>query len=195
MPATVLTVYRSGGEYLPAHVERLYGQCADYPFFCLSDVTLDVPHYRMKHNWPTWFSKLEAFRLSGPILYMDLDTAVVGDLTPFLDAAEQHDFIALRNPLPTPSRFGSGLMAWRGDMTHIYRRFLGNPERHIARCTTQRVWGDQGFIAESEPNPVLWQDLFPGEIVSWKVDCKEGVPETARVVYFHGNPRPWQVGM
>jgi hypothetical protein len=133
--------------------------------------------------------------LPGPILYIDLDTTIRGDITPLLDAVEQHDFIALRNPYPTPSRFGSGLMGWRGDMSHVYTRFASDPEFHIKRCTTQALWGDQGFIAEDVPNPVLWQDLFPGEIVSWKAECKTGVPEQARVVYFHGEPRPWAVGM
>lgn len=195
MPATVLTVLRSGGEYLPEHVERLYRQCQDYDFLCLSDVPLDVPHCRMEHNWPTWFSKLEMFRLHGPVLYTDLDTAVTGDLAPLLEAVEQHDFIALKNPLPTPSRFGSGLMGWRGDMSNVYRRFLADPGYHAKRCVTPQVWGDQGFIAEDCPSPAFWQDLFPGEILSWKVDCAQGVPQQARVLYFHGTPRPWQVGM
>jgi hypothetical protein len=195
MSATVLTVLRSGAEYRPEHVERLYRQCGDVPFLCLSDVHLDVPHYRMWHSWPGWFSKLEMFRLQGPILYMDLDTTVTGDLRPLLDAAEQYDFVALRNPLPTPSKFGSGLMAWRGDLSSIYHRFLADPEGHMPRCTTAQLWGDQGFISEDCPDPVFWQDLFPGEILSWKVDCNTGIPPQARVVYFHGLPRPWQVGM
>jgi hypothetical protein len=195
MSAAVLTVLRSGGEYRPEHVTRLYDQCIGQAFLCLSDVDLPVPHYRMQHGWPGWFSKLEMFRLHGPILYMDLDTTVTGDLTPLLDAAEEHDFIALRNPLPTPSRFGSGIMAWRGDMSRVYKRFKEAPAYHAARCTTQQVWGDQGFIAETETPSAYWQDLFPGQIASWKVDCKEGVPPDARVIYFHGYPRPWQIGM
>jgi hypothetical protein len=190
--AAILTVLRSGGDYTWEHVERLRAQCEqhapDSRFHCLHD---DL----MLHKWPGWFSKIEALRLTGPILYMDLDTSVMGDLTPLLEAAETRRFIALRNPLPTPSRFGSGLMAWSGDMSHVYRRFAADPARHVARCTTQAVWGDQGFIAEDEPDPTLWQDILPGQIVSWKVECKQGIPETARVVYFHGKPRPWDVGM
>ena len=191
-PTTVLTVLRSGGDYTFEHVERLRAQCEQTTpgvrFFCLHDEA-------MLHRWPGWWAKMELFRFTGPVLYMDLDTAVVGNLTPLLDAATEHDFIALRNPLPTPSRFGSGLMAWRGDMSHVYTRFRRDPRIHMSRCNTQQLWGDQGFISEDCPNPVLWQDLFPGEILSWKVDCKQGIPETACVVYFHGQPRPWDVGM
>ena len=195
MPATILTVLRSGGEYTPAHVERLYRQCRGFPFLCLSDVPVAAPHYPMEHRWQGWFAKLEVFRLRGPMLYMDLDTAVTGDLTPLLAAVEQHDFIALRNPMPTPSLFGSGVMGWRGDLRHIYERFRQDPDHHTHRCTTARTWGDQGFIAEDCPAPVFWQDLFPDAVLSWKVDCPQGVPPSARIVYFHGPPRPWEVGM
>lgn len=192
MPTTILTVLKSGGEYNWSHVARLEKQCRqhapDTRFTCLHD---DI----MLHGWPGWFSKIEALRLPGPILYMDLDTTITGDLTPLLEAVPKHDFIALRNPLPTPSRFGSGLMGWRGDMGHVYRRFAQDPDHHIKRCTTQALWGDQGFIAEDVPDPVFWQDLFPGQIVSWKVECKTGIPEAARVVYFHGTPRPWSIGL
>lgn len=191
-PTLILTVLRSGGEYALEHVERLRGQCAQATpharFFCLHDEN-------MHHKWPGWWAKIEMFRLPGPVLYMDLDTSVVGDLTPLLDAALEHDFIALRNPLPTPSRFGSGLMAWRGDMSHVYARFRQDPDMHMRRCTTQKLWGDQGFLSEDHPDPALWQDLFPSQVLSWKVECRQGIPATARVVYFHGKPRPWDIGM
>lgn len=192
MSARILTVFREGGDYRPEHVERLRRQCAVHapgtPFTCLQGPLLE-------HDWPGWWSKIHVLREPGPVLYMDLDTAIVGCLTPLLAAAPQHRFIALRNPLPTPSRFGSGLMAWSGDMGHVYARFAKDPAHHMRRCTTRFLWGDQGFISETETPNALWQDLLPGQIVSWKVDCKGGVPSDARVVYFHGTPRPWDVGM
>lgn len=192
MPAKILTVLREGGEYRAEHVERLRRQCQTFApgieFMCLNGGPQD-------DGWPGWWAKVSAFRLPGPILYMDLDTHVVGDLTPPLRAVERYRFIALRNPLSTPSRFGSGLMGWSDDMTHVQRRFAAAPEHHMRRCTTQRLWGDQGFIAEDEPEPALWQDILPNQIVSWKVDCKAGIPKDARVVYFHGKPRPWDVGL
>lgn len=138
---------------------------------------------------------MHLFQYTGPVLYFDLDTTIRGDLQPLLRAAEEHRFIALRNPLPNPSKFGSGIMAWSGDMRHVFERFRRDPRDNMRRCTTPWAWGDQGFIAETETPDAYWQDLFPGEILSWRVDCKAGVPKQARVVYFHGKPRPWEVGM
>ena len=196
----IVTVLRSGGEYKPEHVLRLHRQCRQFaprtPFAVLTDVEIpNVANIRLQNGWPGWWSKMEAFDLDGPIFYLDLDTSIVGDLTPILRAACEHSFIALRNPMKNPSRFGSGLMAWGGNMRHVLQRFSLDPERHMARCTTQKLWGDQGFIGETETPDAYWQDLFPGQILSWKVECDNAIPPDARIVYFHGKPRPWDVGM
>lgn len=198
MQPTILTVLRSGGVFRPEHVVRLQNQCArhapDVPFFCLTDVDLPCGVH-MTHRWPGWWAKMNLFQIEGPVLYMDLDTSVTGDLGPLLASVQRERFIALRNPLPTPSKFGSGLMAWSGDMKHVHERFLSSPEMHMRRCSTPRLWGDQGFLSETETPSAYWQDLFPGEVLSWKVDCTAGVPAEARIVYFHGEPRPWEIGM
>jgi hypothetical protein len=192
VPARILTVFREGGDYRPEHVERIRKQCArhapDTEFLCLEGPLLT-------NDWPGWWSKIHLFLHPGPVLYMDLDTLIVNSLQPLLDAAEQHEFIALLNPMDTPSKFGSGLMAWNGDLRYIYDRFAADPGYHMARCKTSQLWGDQGFISEDCPDPAFWQDLFPDEILSWKVDCKTGIPHKARVVYFHGQPRPFDIGL
>lgn len=195
MARQILTVLRSCGEYRPEHVERLRDQCAahsDAEFRCLSDMV--VPgRIELKHNWPGWWSKIEMFRLPGPWLYMDLDTTVLGDLAPLLDAVGRHEFIALRDFNPHLREMGSGLMAWRGDASHIYRKFREEPAWHMTRCKTRRWFGDQGFIEPLTEGRAHWQDILPGTVVSWKKHCKEGIPKGARVVCFHGKPRPWEV--
>jgi hypothetical protein len=124
---------------------------------------------------------------------MDLDTTVRGDLTPLLDAAEAHDFIALKDFNPHIREMGSGLMAWRGDASHIYDAFRANPAEQMERCTTPRWLGDQGFIEPLTEGRAYWQDILPGAVVSWKKHCQQGVPDSARVICFHGKPRPWEV--
>lgn len=188
MQPTVICVLRRGGEYKDEHVGRLRAQVNGAPFFCLDDV-------RMVHRWPGWWSKIEMFRFQGPYLYIDLDTLIVDDLAPLLDAATKHDFIALRD-FNSPNQMGSGLMAWRGDMTHLYTTFASDPEAHMARCNTRAAWGDQGFLDPlTRDFRVHWQDILPGAVVSWKKHCKDGIPDGAKVVCFHGRPRPWDVGL
>src|SRR5210317_361583 len=101
---TVLTVLRRGGEYKDSHVERLRQQVEPYTrnFVCIDDEA-------MTHDWPKWWGKMEAFKRPGPCLYFDLDTTIVGDITPMLDAATRYPFIALRNPMRGVP-MGSGIM-------------------------------------------------------------------------------------
>lgn len=191
MARRILTVLRSGGEYKPEHVERLRDQCAkhsDAGFYCLSDVP--VPgRIEMRNDWPGWWSKMEAFRLPGPWLYMDLDTTVRGDLDALM---MPRSFVVLRDFYRGGANVGSGLMAWSGCMAGLYLAFARNPAVR-AEYTRRGRLGDQGFIQDFGPKPEFWQDVTPGAVVSWKRHCKRGIPSGARVVCFHGKPRPWEI--
>lgn len=200
MQPRIATVLRSGGEFTVDHVERLRDQCARHahgvPFICLSDVTLLEERDRIPlvHDWPGWWAKMELFRLSGPVLYMDLDTSVVGDLSPLLEVSSLNRFTVLRDLNPSQRVMGSGLMAWSGSMLHLYSAFAADAKRHMADCNSPRWHGDQGFIERHTTDREYWQDALPGAVVSWKKHCASGVPDDARVVCFHGKPRPWEVG-
>lgn len=187
----ILTVLRSGGEYRQEHVDRLRKQCEthapDVPFLCMTEGN------GLKHDWPGWWAKCETFRVRGPVLYMDLDTTICGDLTPLLDVACNHDFVALRDFNPHMRDIGSGLMAWRSDMRGLYETFIDDPAMHMASCQTRRWFGDQGFIDRHVGAREYWQTLLPGAVVSYKKHCRGGVPEGARVICYHGKPRPWDV--
>ena len=57
-----------------------------------------------------------------------------------------------------------------------------------------RVGGDQKFLEEVLlKNCCVWQDEFPNQIFSYKIHCKGELPENAKIVCFHGRPRPKQV--
>lgn len=196
----IVTVLRSGGDFAPEHVLRLYAQCQRFapgvPFICLSDMPIPEPGIltvAFETAWPGWWAKMEVFRVPGPVLYMDLDTTIVGDLSPLLAAAYSHQFIALRDFNPQSREMGSGLMAWSGSMVHLWLEFRRRPEQHMRQCSTPRFWGDQGFIEPRTPARQYWQTLLPRAVVSYKKHCRDGVPDGARVVCYHGHPRPWEV--
>jgi hypothetical protein len=201
----IACVLRSGGAYKPEHVRRLQAQAAkfapDVTFVCLSDVRVPgVMTWPLRHDWPGWWSKIELFRHSAfgvgaRVLYLDLDTTIVGDLRPLLDRPEP--FLALANFYVRAGRqtvggeLGSGLMQWTaGDMGHIYDRFAVNPDGIMANCGG---YGDQLFIHNEAGERAYWQDVVPDAVVSYKVHCAKGVPESAKVVCYHGRPRPWEV--
>jgi hypothetical protein len=197
---TILTVLRSGGDFKPEHVVRLYDQWhqwgpADSRFLCLTDMKLPdfINTEELQFGWPGWWSKIECFDYQGPILYMDLDTTIVGDLAPLCQVAKEHRFTALRDFNPQSREMGSGLMAWCGDMSFVMSQFMKAPERFMRECRTSKHWGDQGFIEPLTTGRTYWQNLLPGKVVSWKKHCRGGVPDGVSVICFHGKPRPWDV--
>jgi hypothetical protein len=150
----------------------------------------------LKHDWPGWWAKLEAFRLRGPVLYLDLDSVVVGDLTPLLNTARRTHFVALADfDARSGRRLASGVLAWSGRMRWLYEAFARAPEAHMKANATRRHWGDQGFLDRRIRKLTLWQDILPGALVSWKLDMKGRgpAPSDARIVCFHGQPRPWEI--
>lgn len=159
---------------------------------CITDdATLLPPGVRAKappFGLTGWWNKLVLFKpgmFEGRVLYLDLDMIVRGDLTDFANYAG--NFAILRDPF-FPEKMNSSLMAWEaGTMDHIWERFsdAGMPQ-------FDHRGGDQNFIQAMQPEADRWQDICPGQIVSFKADCwKQGkAPTNARVIVFHGHPRP-----
>lgn len=135
-----------------------------------------------------WWNKLQLFRPGAfpageRVVYLDLDTVVVGDLGPLLDY--RGPFAALRD-FYRKWGLGSGVMAWEaGTCDDIWTEWdrLGRPELR---------GGDQSWIEYMRPDAVRLQNEVPG-IVSYKVHCLNGVPKHSRLVCFHGSPRPHEV--
>lgn len=188
---TAACVLKTGGEYNRHHVEKLRDMVGDCDFVCLSDDP-SVPGYvPLKHNLPGWWSKIELFALPGPILYFDLDTVVLDEIDDLMAAIEQHDFLILRDVYrgkDDPMAMQSSVMGWRGDMSYVYDLFMVDP---AAWMTSLR--DDQRFLEKVVEGATYWQDVLPGALVSFKVNVQgKHVPKDAQVIFFHGQPRPWQ---
>ncbi len=213
---TIACVLRSGGwtnagkrfEYLPEHVLWLRKQIEDnattpYRFVCLSDLTFGTDIILLKHKWPGWWSKMELFRpglFEGRVFYIDLDTAVVGNIDDLLRYSYKR-FTVLKN-LSGHKGMGSGVMGWRadwrGDFSFLYEAFLKDPEGIMAQYTSTAQWGDQGFIQDqlnaANVKRDYWQELFPGAIKSFKFDLNRGSPgPETKLVCYHGRPKPWEI--
>lgn len=176
-----------------SHVER---------FVCLTDMPVknsSVECVRLQHGWPGWWSKIEAFspRLAPEgdrVLYIDLDTCIVGDLSaiascpdPFLIMGDVY-----RRPPKSPQiQYQSSIMAWTaGPFVNVYSDFVKGPAAVMEKF---RVIGDQGWIQSKVGSAALWENVVPNQVVSFKKDCRRGLPKNARVVVFHGVPKPWAV--
>lgn len=147
----------------------------------------DIKKSRRPINLVGWWNKIYLFKsgaLEGRVLYFDLDTAITGDLTPL--GSYGGEFAILRD-FNRPQNFGSGVMMWDASKCgDIWEDFVR------AGCPNLRR-GDQVWIQKCRPNADLLQDLYPSVFVSYKCHCGAGLPADARVVCFHGSPRPHEV--
>lgn len=206
----VAIVLRSGGEFKPAHVERLHKHIAMHlpsaDVVCLSDVDVSCQRIPLIHGWPGWWSKMELFRpdVEGDLFYMDLDTSIVGSLADFANV----DRLTVLSDFYFPQRVQSSLMFIpEHERAAIWEAWIADPDRHMRECTTRERWGDQGFLGQFWQNRAQrWQDVLPGQAISYKCHVRKStrsdkefgdgtLPENARVVCFHGKPRPWGINL
>lgn len=157
---------------------------------CLTDVDVPVEKIHLKHDWPGWWSKLEVFRvITGPALYLDLDTVITGSLD---ELVTQPHFAMLQN-FHGHDIGGAGVMWFNGPVKGVYERFVEDPERVINYYRNHAEGsyrGDQGFI-----NDFLGDvpRVSHPSIRSYKKHCLKGLPENTSMVVFHGKPRPTEI--
>lgn len=195
----VVCVLKSGGEYGPEHVIRLRDQVlAHLPgarFFCMSDIKVaGVKCLPLVEGLPGWWAKMEMFhpKFGSDFLYLDLDTSVVGDLSEIAG----HGRLAIMRDVYRPMGLQSSVMFLTEQARlGVWQVWNSAPASHW--MTIHRKGGDQAFLERFWLEAAdRWQDVLPGQIVSYKADRvgATGVPDGARLVVFHGRPRPWQVG-
>ncbi|MBO9102004.1 hypothetical protein J5287_28455 (plasmid) [Rhizobium sp. K1/93] len=203
---SIFCVLRSGGEYTAHHVLRLRAQVMNHlpnaDFRCLCDIGIrGVQTLPLTYDWPGWWSKMELFRpeFSGDILFMDLDTSIVGRLDDIVSVGR----LALMRDIYRPEGLQSSIMYLPEAVRRpVWSEWISSPERWMEIC---RKGGDQAVLEHCWINAAdRWQDILPGQIVSWKSQVRRALaddesgngstPDNARVVVFHGKPRPWEIG-
>lgn len=208
----IVSVLRLSKDFTTQHAQWLHKQLVGYNSVCLTDAKYikGVNTAPLLYNWPGWWSKIELFNPEHPvlgkedILYMDLDTVITGDISDFLKV----EGLTMLSDFGDPNNVNSSLMKIScADKEKVWKAFINNPMEIMEKCQTPELWGDQGFIG-SITTPQRWQDILPGKVVSYKANiAKPGMigfnqnlydgiangelPSDARIVCFHGSPRPW----
>lgn len=201
-----LTVYKSGVAFTKDYVINLrrgvmQNITADHRFVCLSD-TVDRAKYDsesdihwepLKHGWPRHWSKAEMFRPDlekyGRFLFIDLSSVIVGSLDEM--AAVEGVCVTKDFQYDCPSQ--SILMFPAGSCRDVWEKFIADPDRWIAEGSKMEPPNFHDQILMSDMDLPYWQDILPGQVVSFKKDCAEGVPDAARIVKFHGKPKPHDI--
>ena len=217
----IACLLKYGGDYDSTYVRNLamgVRKHANFPyeFVCLSDRASDVARdcgslvdetiWLDHREWPGWWSKLELFRLCGPVLYFDLDTVIVGSLEPLADLVlhrlGEGQLLMVADFYRGDAQ--SGILGWSGDMGAIYTNFIRDYAKDAtwtpARFSSGMSVGDLRFKGDGDwlrrhaaadgIGVLLAQNFVPG-VVSYKVNVQgRSLPVGSSVVCFHGKPRP-----
>ncbi len=162
-------------KYGPEHVDNLRAQCADYGH------NLRTTDLRHPEKYKGWFAKLELYAPWNehlrPCVSLDLDTYVVGDLTPILELPDE-------------------LFVLKGHQPH----HRGNSSVVRVPTDTSEMWDTWVRDSEKYDSESYFHWQFPRKYIQDYVDGiysytdhnlrAHGIPEDARLICFQGNRKP-----
>lgn len=131
----------------------------------------------------TW-QKLSLFRpgqFAGRVLYLDLDSVIVGPLD---ELVEHKGAVHLADWGWDRNVHAGGTLVWDAEIEApcIWDAFHAK--------VPLRFDNDQEWMTTLG----VWDRLPPHLIRSYRYHCKQGVPQGASVIAFHGKPKPHELG-
>lgn len=192
-----------GTKFSPEYVNRLYlgfkrNTTIPFKFHCFTDDPKGLHPEVVAQQLPKtgltgWWNKLWLFNkdlpITGRVVYADLDTLIVRNVDDIL--SHDQGFAILRDLYtveknPKTHEAQSAFMSFEAHKySHLWDTFYPRAKQIIAEY---KNFGDQVWIYRNEKNLTFYQDLFPKQLVSYKVACLKGLPNEARIVCYHGAP-------
>lgn len=149
-------------------------------------------------NNPSCYRRLRLFAptpgkwLGERFVCVDLDTVIVGDLTPLWDRPE--DFVIWKSPGARLNPYcGSMFMLRTGTRPRVWLDFDEETSPKMTRAANF-FGSDQAWIALClGPDEATWGPAEGAYSFRTEIGSKP-LPENARIVFFHGIPDPWDAG-
>lgn len=147
-------------------------------------------------NNPSCYRRLRLFApepgawLGERFLCIDLDTVITGDLRPVFNRTE--DFVIWQSPGGNRNPYcGSMFMLTAGARPDVWMKF--DEQRSPVLTAAKGLFGsDQAWIAYVLGNDEATWGPEDG-VYSYRSEvAKHRLPKSAKVVFFHGKPDPWE---
>ena len=166
----------SRGIFTPEWVDKLYrgvkrNTTQPFRFVCFVDKDYsfkeDIEARRYTLNYRNMFCLLEPFQLRSDVLFMGLDTVIVGNIDPLITYRPTR-LMMTRDP-NNPKIGCSGVMMFP-DGTGIWERFVQERKKWERSAKMGGYVSDMMFL-KHVPHGYL-DDMLPGVCVSYKVHVK-----------------------
>lgn len=170
---TITTVLKTSERYNSKWIDIMLASLKrnmTIPFkFCpMSDSPLPYTHYSFVQDNPGFWNKIELFRpglWSGPVLFLDLDTVITGDLAPIIQHCQGQEFLMYRgNPNKDTSITypASPVMYWEKCPTELWTIWNSKPAEVWRKQYAGGSIGDQAFIREHASFGIIQDCMPPG---------------------------------
>lgn len=138
-----------------------------------------------------WWNKLYLFKKGhfkdgDRIIYFDLDTCIVGDLD---EIVQYNGSFAILSDVYRKGGLQSSVMMWEAgneELENIWNSYESSGFPNIEG-------GDQAWIESQNISSDIIQQKYPDDFASYFLQSQFDIPRYAKVVFFHGHPRPHQV--
>ena len=166
-------------------------------FVCIADHPIDDIVTMMPINdLPGWWGKNNLF---SPVvsksrnLWLDLDVCITGSLDGLVEPLVDSQLrIGLNWAVSGHGGCQSSMMYWEGDSAQIIHDEFDSAIAHWPPINRPPIlWGDQEWITVLRDTQRLDVEYFSSvDMISYKYHARDGLPEGAKVVVFHGRPNP-----
>jgi len=205
MSGLIIACVRTGTRYSLLYVTKLRNMVArhlkrPYTMVCLTDqpgrcegVTfIDVTATSLQGWWAKMLLFEPEWRGRDKVVYLDLDTVVIGDPAPLADVPGEfaicENFTRLAGNADYPCKFNSSVMVIGGGMaSFVWTAFQRRQELLLM---THARHGDQACIEELYPRAALLQSLVPKGFFCNYRDLTMHKPKQAAIINFGGSRKP-----
>ena len=168
----------------------------EHRFICFSNEGLKIDNVETRMfaspSYRGCLPKLSVFNpdngLEGRVIMLDLDIAITGNLDEMFSYTGE---FMTREAFRFPGKSGGDIVFFEaGNQKGLWAVFRKNT-KHFENKLKAR---ERLVYREYKPDGDFVQQKYPGQIFSYRRHImKKGLPESCRIVTFHGKPRPHEV--
>ena len=181
--------------YTEQWVERLFRgfkrHCSvPFDFVCYTDKIRDYEEpilQEMLTESPDYGAFMEPYRNDGPMILVGLDTIVTGNVDHLAEYCLEGGKLALPRDPFFPNTVCNGVALVPGGSSWVYGQWREDRDQFKGYSK------DMDFMRSLALDVAVIDDLWPGDVVSYKGHVKDYGLGDAKIVYFHGEEKAHQL--